>query len=175
MFGAFLREEVADEVGHCLWTFTVPKLLRPFFLHRRELLGELCRAAWQSVAELIAEAAGDAVRPGMVAAVHTAASDLRWHPHIHAIASRGGWDQEGVLRQNPVSREKAPEAGRPDRSLIFEVGLYSLQIASTGGEEAAGGGELPSAGTSPEKTWDGTRRPRWLIRPVKPVEGAYRL
>ncbi len=95
MFGALLREEVAEEVGHCLWTFTVPKLLRPFFLHRRELLGALCRAAWQTVHELIAEAAGDEVRPGMVAAVHTAASDLRWHPHIHAIASRGGWDREG--------------------------------------------------------------------------------
>ncbi len=27
--GAFLREEVVEEVGHCLWTFTVPKLLRP--------------------------------------------------------------------------------------------------------------------------------------------------
>jgi hypothetical protein len=25
-------------VGHCLCTFTVPKLLRPYFLHRRELL-----------------------------------------------------------------------------------------------------------------------------------------
>jgi len=95
LFGVLLREEVAEDVGHCLWTFTVPKLLRPYFLHRRELLGALCRAASQTVHELIAEAAGDEVRPGMVAAVHTAASDLRWHPHIHAIASRGGWDREG--------------------------------------------------------------------------------
>ena len=55
LFGAFLREEVAEDVGHCLWTFTVPKLLRPYFLHRRELLGELCRAAWESVRELLAE------------------------------------------------------------------------------------------------------------------------
>lgn len=29
-----------------MWTFTIPKLLRPFFLHRRALLGSLCRAAW---------------------------------------------------------------------------------------------------------------------------------
>ena len=50
MFGAFLREEVAEEVGHCLWTFTV---------------------------------------------------DLRWHPHIHAIASRGGWDRAGAWRPVP--------------------------------------------------------------------------
>jgi hypothetical protein len=43
MFGALLAEEVLEEVGHCLWTFTVPKMLRPFFLHHRELLGRLCR------------------------------------------------------------------------------------------------------------------------------------
>jgi len=47
MLGAFLWEEVVEELGHCLWTFTVPKLQRPFSLHRRELLGELCRAAWE--------------------------------------------------------------------------------------------------------------------------------
>ena len=70
MFGAFLREEMVEEVGHCPWTFTVPKLLRPFFLHRRELLGQLCRAAWESVAELTAEAAGDDVRPGKIGRAH---------------------------------------------------------------------------------------------------------
>ena len=32
IFGAFLGEEVTREVGHCLWTFTIPKLLRPFVL-----------------------------------------------------------------------------------------------------------------------------------------------
>jgi len=32
----------------------------------------------------------------MVAAVHTASSDLRWHPHVHALASRGGWGRDGT-------------------------------------------------------------------------------
>jgi len=45
----------------------------------------------------------------MVAAVHTAASDLRWHPHIHAIASRGGWDQEGVWHPVPFVDTRAAE------------------------------------------------------------------
>ena len=86
IFGAFLQEEVLEEVGHCMWTFTIPKLLRPFFLHRRELLGALCRAAWETVAELIAEAAGEEVRPGMVAALHTATSNLACHPHARYLA-----------------------------------------------------------------------------------------
>jgi len=38
--------------------FTIPKLLRPYFLHHRELLGQLSRAAWETVAELIADASG---------------------------------------------------------------------------------------------------------------------
>ena len=29
---AFLREEVLDDVGHAQWVFSIPKMLRPFFL-----------------------------------------------------------------------------------------------------------------------------------------------
>ena len=76
ILGAFLSEEVAEAVGHCLWTFTLPKLLRPYFLNRRRLLGELLRASFETVSELVEEVA-PSTRPGMVAAIHTAASDLR--------------------------------------------------------------------------------------------------
>ena len=45
IFGALLQEEILEPVGHGQWVFTIPKMLRPFFLHHRELLGELSRAA----------------------------------------------------------------------------------------------------------------------------------
>ncbi len=80
------------------------------------------RAAWQTVHELIAEAAGDEVRPGMVAAVHTAASDLRWHPQIHAIASRGGWDREGRWHSVASVDTRAAE-------LLFRHKVISLLAA----------------------------------------------
>ncbi len=88
IFGAFMREEVVEPVGHAMWTFTIPKLLRPYFLYHRELLGKLCRAAWETVSELIREAAGpvDVCCPGMVGVVQTASDDLRWMPHVHTIA-----------------------------------------------------------------------------------------
>jgi hypothetical protein len=86
-----LAEEVLEDVGHCLWTFTMPKVLRGVFCHHRELLGGLCRAAWEVVRDLMATAVGDPeFGPGMVSVVQTHGDILGWHPHVHAIASRVG-------------------------------------------------------------------------------------
>jgi hypothetical protein len=57
IFGALLQEEILEEVGHAQWVFTDPKLLRPDLLHNRALLGKLSGAAWETVHELMAEAA----------------------------------------------------------------------------------------------------------------------
>ena len=38
-----LAEGVLEEVGHAQWVFVVPKMLRPNFLHHRELLGGLAQ------------------------------------------------------------------------------------------------------------------------------------
>ena len=96
LFGALLAEEVLEDVGHLLWTFTITRMLRPYLLHHRELLGRLCQASWQVVRELMRVATGERhLQPGMVAVMQTSGDLLRWHPHIHAIASRGGWDRQG--------------------------------------------------------------------------------
>jgi hypothetical protein len=71
-------------------------MLRPCFLHHRELLGGLARASWETVLELMCAAAGDQhMRPGVVAVVRTAGDRGNWHPHVHALVSRGGWTQAG--------------------------------------------------------------------------------
>lgn len=110
LFGAFLTEEVVEDVGHCLWTFTIPKMLRVFFLHHRGLLGRLCRAGWEVVRELMATAVGDPTfQPGMVAVVQTYGDRLDWHPHVHAMATRGGWDAEGRFVSMPFVSTVAAE------------------------------------------------------------------
>jgi ribosomal protein S27E len=92
---ALLREEVLEEVGHAQWVFVMPKMLRPYFLHHRELLGGLARAAWETVRELMVAATGEeGLRPGMVAVVQTAGDLANWHPHVHALVSRGGWTRD---------------------------------------------------------------------------------
>ena len=106
---ARLREEVLEAVGHAQWVFTVPKMLRPYFLRHRELLGDLCRAAWDTMREMLAGAAEE-IRPGMVAVVQTFGERVNFHPHVHAIASRGGWRKDGtwvpVAHADPGAAEK---------------------------------------------------------------------
>lgn len=73
-----------------------PQMLRLYFLHHRKLLGVLCQAGWEVVRELMVTATGDRhLQPGMVAVIQTSGDVLGWHPHAHALASRGGWDEAG--------------------------------------------------------------------------------
>jgi hypothetical protein len=37
-----------EQVGHAQWVFTIPEMLRIYFLHHRELLGALSLAAYQT-------------------------------------------------------------------------------------------------------------------------------
>ncbi len=70
---ALLVEDVLEDVGHAQWVLVIPKMLRPYFLHHRGLLGGLARAAWETALELMCAAAhGEELRPGMVAVVQTA-------------------------------------------------------------------------------------------------------
>jgi hypothetical protein len=58
----------------------------------------------------MATAVGDpAFRPGMVSVVHTHGDMLGWHPHVHAIASRGGWAADGSFTPVPFVDAKAAE------------------------------------------------------------------
>jgi hypothetical protein len=109
--GAFLVEEVVEDVGHAQWVFTVPKMLRVYFLHHRELLGDLSRAAYETVKELMSAAAGEekGFRPGVVSVVQTFGDQANFHPHVHALASRGGWTDCGEWVPVPYVDEGAAE------------------------------------------------------------------
>ena len=83
-FAAFLKDELIENVGHCLWTFTLPKMVRPFFMRDRELLSALARLAYETIKQLMCEAAGDAkARPGVVCVPQTFGSLLQPNPHTH--------------------------------------------------------------------------------------------
>jgi len=96
-------------------------MLRPYFLHHRELLGELCRAAYETVRELMVASVSDhlRIRPGFVAVVQTFGGDLRWNPHVHALASAGGWDAEHSWIPLPHLDARSAELVFRDKVLGF--------------------------------------------------------
>jgi len=96
-FAAFLTDELLEDVPHSMWVLTIPKMLRVYFLHHRELLGELSRCAYETIRELMSAAALEekGFRPGMVSVVQTFGEAARFHPHVHALCSRGGWNARG--------------------------------------------------------------------------------
>jgi len=99
-----------QDVGHAQWVFTVPKMLRVYFLHHRELLGALSLAAYQTVKELMAAAVEEkGFRPGVVSVVQTFADQANFHPHVHALVSRGGWTASGGWIPVPSVDEGAAE------------------------------------------------------------------
>ena len=107
---ALLVEDVLEDVGHAQWVFVIPKMLRPYFLHHRELLGGLSRAVWETVLELMIAAVDDETfRPGMVAVVQTAGDMANWQPHTHAMVSRGGWTRDWEWVPIPYVDEHSAE------------------------------------------------------------------
>ena len=95
-------EEVLAQVPHRHIVLTIPRLLRPLFRRRRELLGELARAGAEAVKELVhlASDEGDA-RPGIVVSVAAAGDLLHWHPHLHLITTDAGRTPDGSWRPLP--------------------------------------------------------------------------
>jgi hypothetical protein len=109
-FAAFLQDELLEKVGHSMWTFTIPKMLRPYFMHHRELLADLARLAYETIRELMAEAVGDPrARPGVVAVPQTFGGAVRPHPHSHCLASRGVWNEKGQWTPVPYIDTTAAE------------------------------------------------------------------
>jgi len=172
---AFLREDVLAEVGHAQWVFSIPKMLRPYFLYHRPPLGQLCRAAYDTARQLIGAAspAGDAVTPGMIAVVQTFGDDLNWHPHVHALVTRGGWDRDG--QWTPVPFVDGEAAALVLRHRVFRF----LQAEGLLPEEPTrlllswrhSGFSVHTSVTVPPDDRDGLERlARYLLRPPVSLE-----
>jgi len=104
--------------------------------------------------------------PGIVSVLHTAGSDLKYHPHIHMIVSRGGKQLDGsgykaikgtFLVKNEVL------AGR--LKAIFHAGLKKLRDR--------GELEVPKSmekGQGLNKWLKGQQAKKWIVNIEKPLE-----
>ena len=172
---AFLREEVLADVGHAQWVFSIPKMLRPYFLYHRPLLGRLCQVAYQTAHEMISVASldGESLVPGMIAVVQTFGDDLTWHPHVHALVTRGGWDRDGQWAPVPFVDGEAAALVLRHRvfTLLRGEGLLSEERIRLLLSWRHSGFSVHTSVTVPPDDREGLERlARYLLRPPVSLE-----
>ena len=101
LWAEWLCGQVLADVAHRHVVLTIPRLLRPLFRRRRELLTELGRAAAEAVSELVRRSLGDDASPGVVVSIATAGDLVQWHPHLHLLTSDGGKTADGSWQRLP--------------------------------------------------------------------------
>lgn len=110
-FGEWLCEEVLKAVPHRHFVFSIPKILRRYFLYDRRLLSGLSRCGWESLKLFFQEAVpgGDAV-PGAVVAIQTFGDfPSGFHPHLHILVSDGSFHENGMFSVSPTVKTKTLE------------------------------------------------------------------
>jgi len=93
-------EELLAPVPHRMFTLTVPKRIRPFFLWERKLLGTLARCAADTIRQfyqhMLQELRGT---PGIVTSIQTFGNQAaNYHPHVHCLAADGLFVPDGTFR-----------------------------------------------------------------------------
>jgi hypothetical protein len=101
LWAEWLSKEVLAPVSHRHVVLTIPRLLRPLFRRRRELLTELGRAAAEATTELVRRGLGHDARPGLVVSIATARDLVQWHPHLHLLTTDGGKAADGSWQPQP--------------------------------------------------------------------------
>jgi len=89
---------ICQPVPHRQIVWTIPKRLRVHFRFDRRLLGELARAAWDTIVEVYRTVLGrDDVLPGAIAGIQTFGELAHYHPHLHVIATDGAYTPDGTF------------------------------------------------------------------------------
>src|SRR6266702_4542713 len=76
---------------------TVPAMFRTTLYHNAGLLlSALMRCGVQCLDDFYSEVRGKALRGGYITVLHTHGRKGQYHPHLHLIATSGGYDAQGA-------------------------------------------------------------------------------
>jgi len=101
-FGEVLRQNILYPVPHRQYVFSIPIIVRKFFLYHRSLLAKLATCAADSLLTFFRTTLGlvDGVC-GAVMTIQTFGDYAKWHPHIHSIVADGLFRRSGVFYVMP--------------------------------------------------------------------------
>ena len=90
------QQENLLPVPHFMVTFTIPRELRSVARSHQQIIYDiLFRSSAEALQKLATDPRFIGGRIGMVGILHTWTRDLRYHPHVHYIATGGGLSADG--------------------------------------------------------------------------------
>ncbi len=108
---------------HRHFVFSIPKILRRYFLYDRSLLSELSRCVWESLRMFLRETVPKrGAVPGAVIAIQTFGDFLGFHPHCHVLCTDGCFYGKRVFRV-------APRFDPKDLGAIFEHRVLRMLLS----------------------------------------------
>jgi len=118
LFAEHLSDEVLKPVPHRHLTWSIPKIIRPYFKYARANSTILYRAAWSTVNEMYQALVPDSL-PGAAMVLQTSGEALRFNPHLHSLVTDGAFTKDGTFHKLPYfSNEKF--------TAVFAVKVLSL-------------------------------------------------
>jgi len=97
-FGEWLCGNVLKKVPHRHFVFSIPKILRIYFLFNRSLLKELSRISWEIIKDYYqSNCRKDGSNPAAVAVIQTFGDYLSFNPHMHILAADGCFSDDGFF------------------------------------------------------------------------------
>jgi hypothetical protein len=122
-FGEWLCSHVLKKVPHRHFVFSLPKILRRYFLYDRDLLSDLSRCAWESLKLFLQEAVPERNPiPGAVIAIQTFGDFLGFNPLCHVLVTDGCFYGKGMFRV-------APPLGLKKLEAIFRHKVFKMLLA----------------------------------------------
>ena len=89
------------DVPHRHVIFTLPEELWGYVRKYPKLINAMFQAANETIHRLFDMQFGkDKVRPGMIDIVHFTGRDLKYNPHLHALVTEGGLDENGIWHKH---------------------------------------------------------------------------
>jgi len=126
-FGEWLCEEVIKAVPHRHFVFSIPKILRRYFLYDRKLLTHLSHCGWDSLKAFFKEVVSEqGAVTGAIISIQTFGDFLGFNPHLHILCSDGSFYGEGMFRVAPLFELKHLE--KIFRHKVFKMLLSKDKI-----------------------------------------------
>jgi len=123
-FGEWLCSNVVKKVPHRHIVFSIPKILRRYFLYDRKLFADHSRCTWDALKVFLQEAVPEKEPvPGAVIAVQTFGDFLGFNPHCHILVTDGCfYGNRGMFRVAPPLELKRLES-------IFQHKMFGMLLA----------------------------------------------